>query len=72
MRAVSRLNLVVDFYGRSVAQLEYSRRDNLVARIDAGNYSYLIATRSRELDDLLAHATVGIAFSVFEIGNDEN
>src|SRR5215831_20228800 len=72
MRAIVGLNLVVDLYGGTVAQLEYAGSDDFVARIYAGNHTHLIAARSRQLDDLLAHAAVGIAFLVLQIGNDED
>ena len=71
-RIVAGLHLVVDENGRAVAQLEDARGHDLVARLDARDDRDLIAARAPELDELLAHAAVGLTVRVLEIGHDED
>src|SRR5581483_10591920 len=69
-RTIRRLHLVVDLDGCAVTELEDTRRDNFIARIDAGENGYLISARTANLDELLPHAAIRLPLLVFHIGDD--
>src|SRR2546426_6017580 len=68
---VGRLNFVVYENRRTVAKLEHTGADDLFASLKARENCDLIATRRPELDELLAHAAIGLALLVLEVRDDE-
>src|SRR5262245_56298394 len=60
-RVVAGLHVVGHLDGRSVAQLERAGAGDLLAFLHSGEHCDLVAAGTAELDELLAHATVGLA-----------
>src|ERR1700687_246007 len=58
---ISGLRRVVHLDRGPVAELEYSRGHDLLARLDARHDRDLVSASRSELDELLAHALVGLA-----------
>src|SRR5262249_21316224 len=57
-RIVAGLHLVVDCNGSAVAQLEHAGGHDLVAGLDAGDDSDLVAAGAVNFHELLAHAAI--------------
>ena len=68
-----RAGLVVDLDGGSVAQLEDAGGHHGLPRLDAGGHRHLVAAGSADLDELLAHAEVGLAaLRILDLLDDEH
>src|SRR5262245_58069159 len=71
-RVVRRLDLVVDLHRGPVPELEGAGGHDLLAGLDAGEDSDLVAPRAPELHELLAHAAVARSLRVLEVGHHEH
>src|SRR5262245_4554239 len=72
-RVVAGLRLVVDLDGRAVAQLEHPRGHDLLAGLEPREDRDLVAAAGPDLDELLAHALVGLAaVLVLQLRDDED
>src|SRR5262249_36971528 len=58
IQTVTRLHRVVHLHRRSVAQLEHSRADNLISGVQPRYDSHLVAARSLNFYNLLAHTPI--------------
>src|SRR5579871_219536 len=70
--AVTRLHVVVHQNRRSVPQLEDTRTDHFITRIQSGNDSDLIPSRSIDLYDLLSYSSIRPALLVRHVGQDKD
>src|SRR5215831_19021760 len=72
-RVVAGLRLVVDLDGRPVSELEDTRGHDLLAGLQAREDRDLVAAAGPDLDELLAHALVGLAaVLVLDLRHDEH
>src|SRR5580693_907061 len=69
--AIVRFHSVVNLDRRGVTEPEDAGADNFIARIQSGGDRDLIAAAALDLDDLLAHAAIGLArLWILHVGHD--